>query len=80
MLKILYGQSNQVAKGMHISVRKLEVNQLENIDKCADYLLKNKARLQYGETLKSGYPVANDVIEGACRHLTNDRLDITGAC
>jgi hypothetical protein len=27
----------------------------------------------------SGFPIASGVIEGACRHLFNDRLDITGA-
>jgi hypothetical protein len=78
-LKILHGHSNQVAKGMRISATKLGLTQRENINKCADYLLKNKARLQYGEALTSGYPIASGVIEGACRHLINDRLDITGA-
>lgn len=78
-LKILHGQSNQVAKGMRISATKRCLAKRENIDKCADYLLKNKLRLQYGEALKKGYPIASGVIEGACRHLINDRLDITGA-
>ena len=27
----------------------------------------------------SGWPIATGVIEGACRHLVKDRLDITGA-
>jgi len=40
--------------------------------------LKNKERLQYGKALKSGFPIASGVIEDACRHLINDRLDITG--
>ena len=31
------------------------------------------------KTLAAGYPIATGVIEGACRHLINDRLDITGA-
>ncbi len=35
--------------------------------------------MQYGIALKAGYPIASGVIEGACRHLINDRLDITGA-
>ncbi len=42
-------------------------------------MLNNKERLQYGKALKSGFPIASGVIEGACRHLINDRLDITGA-
>ena len=78
-LKILKGQGNQVAKGMRISATKQELNKRESVDKCASYLLKNKLRLQYGDALKNGYPIASGVIEGACRHLINDRLDITGA-
>ena len=31
------------------------------------------------EYLEKGYPIASGVIEGACRHLVNDRMDITGA-
>jgi hypothetical protein len=29
--------------------------------------------------LAQGWPIATGVIEGACRHLVKDRLDITGA-
>ena len=29
--------------------------------------------------MAAGFPIATGVIEGACRHLINDRLDITGA-
>jgi len=78
-LKILHGHGNQVAKGLRICATKRGLTKRDNIDKCADYLLKNKLRLQYGEALKQGYPIASGVIEGACRHLINDRLDITGA-
>jgi hypothetical protein len=78
-LKILHGHGNQVAKGMRISATKQGLIKRDNIDKCANYLLKNKHRLQYGDALKKGYPIASGVIEGACRHLINDRLDITGA-
>ena len=64
---------------MRISATKGKITDRENIDKCADYLLKNKERLQYGKALGAGYPIASGVIEGACRHIINDRLDITGA-
>ena len=40
---------------------------------------KNRDRLCYDKALRSGFPIASGVIEGACRHLINDRLDITGA-
>ncbi len=62
-----------------ISATKGKITDRGNIDKCADYLLNNKERLQYGTALESGLPIASGVIEGACRHLINDRLDITGA-
>jgi len=78
-VNILNGQCSQVAKGLRISATKQGIVDRENIDKCSDYLLNNKERLQYGQALKSGFPIASGVIEGACRHLINDRLDITGA-
>ncbi len=78
-VNILNGHCSQVAKGIRISATKLKITDRENIDKCADYLLKNKEKLQYGEALQAGYPIASGIIEGACRHLINDRLDITGA-
>ncbi len=77
--KILNGKCAQVAKGLRISATKQEIIERKNIDKCADYLLKNQERLAYGDALKQGFPIASGVIEGACRHLINDRLDITGA-
>ena len=35
--------------------------------------------LDYATALARGWPIATGVIEGACRHLIKDRLDITGA-
>jgi hypothetical protein len=78
-IKILNGKCNQVAKGIKISATRRKLEKREGIDKCAQYLLKNKKRLQYDKALKAGFPIASGVIEGACRHLINDRLDITGA-
>jgi hypothetical protein len=47
--------------------------------KYASYLLENKHNLKYDEVLSSRFPIASGVIEGAWRHLKNDRFDITGA-
>ena len=41
--------------------------------------MKYREHLRYDEYLEKGYPIASGVIEGACRHLVNDRMDITGA-
>lgn len=78
-LETLRGKASQVAKGLGIFATKRRLVNRENIDKCRRYLLKNKKQLEYGIALECGYPIASGVIEGACRHLINDRLYITGA-
>jgi hypothetical protein len=78
-VRILRGECGQVAKGIRQSATKRQIESREGVDKCADYLLKNKSRLQYDDALAQGFPIATGVIEGACRHLINDRLDITGS-
>ncbi len=80
-LKILGGAASQVAAGIRRSCtkRNLDSTARENVDKCADYLLMKKAYLRYDQCLVNGYPIATGVIEGACRYLIKDRMDITGA-
>jgi hypothetical protein len=48
-------------------------------DTAANYIEKNQDRLRYKEALSKGLPIAAGVIEGACRHLVKDRMDLTGA-
>jgi hypothetical protein len=57
----------------------LDANQRKNADRCADYLLAKRPYLDYPTALTNGWPIATGVIEGACRHLVKDRMDITGA-
>jgi hypothetical protein len=49
------------------------------VDKAAGYIDNNQQRLRYDLALAQGLPIATGVIEGACRHLVKDRMDITGA-
>jgi hypothetical protein len=80
-LRLLQGKVSDVAAGIRRSatLQKLSKSARDNADKCADYLLKYRKHLQYDQFLSKGYPIATGVIEGACRHLVNDRMDITGA-
>jgi len=48
-------------------------------DTCATYLTDKRAYLDYPTALERGWPIATGVIEGACRHLVKDRMDLTGA-
>lgn len=50
------------------------------VDDAVGYLERNAAYLDYGAYLGAGMPIATGVIEGACRHLVQDRMGITGAC
>ena len=45
----------------------------------ADYLLHYSPFLQYDKALAEGVPIATGVIEGTCRHLVEDRMNLTGA-
>jgi len=59
--------------------RRMPKEERQPVDKCAGYLLKYKHYLAYDQYLAHGLPIGSGVIEGACRHLINDRLDRTGA-
>ena len=80
-LRVLHGQCSQVAKGIRkmATDRDLPEAKRKVVDTCASYLLKYKAYLRYDEYLAQGFPIATGVIEGACRYLVKDRMDITGA-
>jgi hypothetical protein len=80
-LEILRGRASWVAAGMRRSatLRELVAKDRVAVDDCADYLLDYAAYLRYDQYLADGLPIASGVIEGACRHLVGDRMDITGA-
>ena len=48
-------------------------------DACIRYLNGKHEYLRYDQALEKGWPIATGIIEGACRHLIADRLDISGA-
>ena len=78
---LLQGKVSDVAAGMRRSATRQGISQEARapVDKCADYLLKNKERFDYAKVLASGWPIATGIIEGACRQLVKDRMDLTGA-
>lgn len=80
-LGLLQGKSSPIAAGMRRSatLQNLSKKERKNVDKCADYLLKYRNFIRYDHYLARGHPIASGVIEGACRHLVKDRMDITGA-
>jgi hypothetical protein len=81
LLEILKGKAGYVAGGMRRSAtrRCLAAAARKPVDACARYLLNNSPYLRYDRYLSQGLPIATGVIEGACRHLVNDRMGVTGA-
>lgn len=51
----------------------------KNIRTTLHYLEAKQPYLDYPRALANGWPIATGVIEGACRHLVQDRMGITGA-
>ena len=49
------------------------------IRKTLSYLRHKQPFMDYPRALANGWPIATGVIEGACRHLVQDRMGITGA-
>ncbi len=80
-LRILNGQAGTVAAAIRRKATTLGLDPAgrRNADTTATYLINKKPYLDYPTALESGWPIATGVIEGACRHLVKDRMDITGA-
>jgi len=81
LFKLLTRHPLDVAAGIKQSatLRGLTKQQMKPVDKCIRYLRNNSVYIAYRRFLEAGLPIASGVIEGACRHLIQDRLGITGA-
>ena len=79
--RVLEGHATKVAG----TIRRTATNsRLQGVnrkpaDDAANYLTNKAPYLDYPTALREGWPIATGIIEGACRHLVKDRMDITGA-
>jgi len=80
-LRILNGEAGLVAGGIRRSATKRgrAPESRKKVDDCARYLTNHLPFLRYDLYLREGFPIASGAIEGSCRYLINDRLDVTGA-
>jgi hypothetical protein len=76
---ILDGHALQVAAALRAAAAALPAAKRKTADKTARYLDAKAPWLDYPQALANGWPISTGVIEGACRHLVKDRMDITGA-
>ena len=80
-LAVLEGNAGIVAAAIRRKATRLQLDgdKRSSADRAANYLLNKRRYLDYPTALSSGWPIATGIIEGACRHLIKDRMDITGA-
>ena len=80
-LAVLAGDSARAAAEItaQADAAGLTHDQRTGADACVRYLTSKDEYLRYDQALAAGWAIATGVIEGACRHLIGDRLDITGA-
>ncbi|MFD9825439.1 ISKra4 family transposase, partial [Streptomyces violascens] len=78
---ILAGQADRAVEEMTALADQasLQVGRREAVEACCRYLTGHLDQLRYDTALARGWPIATGAVEGACRHLIGDRLDITGA-
>jgi hypothetical protein len=79
--KILHGKASDVATGIRRRATRFGYTgkEREGADTCATYLDNKHEFLNYPAFLAAGRPVASGLIEGACRWLVKDRMEVTGA-
>jgi hypothetical protein len=79
--RVLEGHARNVAGTIRPQATKarLESAHRTPADEAANYLTNKAPYLDYPTALTQGWPIATRIVEGACRHLIKDRMDITGA-
>jgi len=81
-LALLNGQTGvELARSLRQMIKShgLDAKAARPVERAANYLVKNTALMHYDRALAEGLPIATGVIEGACRHLVQDRMGRTGA-
>jgi hypothetical protein len=80
---VLHGQATQVAAAIRDAITAagttISAAKRKAATRTASYLDAKAPWLDYPAALASGWPISSGVIEGACRYLVKDRMDITGA-
>jgi hypothetical protein len=79
--RVLEGHATKVAGLIRRTAtnKHLDPTRRKPADEAANYLTNLAPYLDYQTALANGWPIATGIVEGACRHLIKDRMDITGA-
>lgn len=77
---LLQGKAGRMIGGLKqmLSKQALSGTKRHCLEQVIGYLERNRKHMRYEICLARGYPIGSGVIEGACRNLINDRLELTG--
>lgn len=79
-LRMLSGETEQIIADFRRLAQEPQrsATQREKLTKTANYFERNLPYMDYPTYLAKGWPIASGVIEGACRHLVKDRMELSG--
>lgn len=77
---LLGGKAGRLIGGLKQMLTKQDLSGSKRhcLEQVIGYLERNRKHMRYEICLAKGYPIGSGVIEGACRNLINDRLELTG--
>lgn len=81
LMRLMTRSADLVISGLRQSatLRGLQGEERKSFDAAVGCLEGTRSCLDYGAYLRLGMPIATGVIEGACRYLVQDRMNLTGA-
>ena len=62
----------------HLTYSELRNSKRDILEKVIGYLDRGKDYMRYDYYLSQGYPIGSGVVEGVCRNLVKDRMELVG--
>jgi len=80
LLNILSSRTDAVIQHLEETAGKLyrRGQAAKTLRQVASYYRRNLPYMDYAHYLRQGWPIGTGVIEGACRHLVKDRMELSG--
>jgi hypothetical protein len=75
---MLAGNTGSVVGVFRRFAKSLRGAKLKNLQTVIRFFHNNKQYMHYGEYIKAGYPIGSGVVEGGCRHVVRDRMELSG--
>lgn len=79
-LDLLSSRSEEIIQRLENKASKLSRSSqaAKTLRGVVNYLRRNQPYMDYAEYLRRGWPIGTGVIEGTCRHLIKDRMELSG--